>query len=59
MGLDITIKRRKAIRCPKCNEVVLEQDVDEVDSGGRVWYDILESFGYYVPYDQRTLANDW
>ena len=27
--------------------------------GGRVWYNFLESVGYYVPYKKRTEKNDW
>lgn len=59
MGLDVTVKWKKNIVCPKCGEVVGHTVKDEVDSGGRVWYPILERFGYYVPYDQRTEENDW
>jgi hypothetical protein len=59
MGLDITITRRKNIVCPKCGEIVGHTDVGYVDGGGRGWYPILESLGYYVPYEQRTEENDW
>lgn len=59
MGLDITFTRRKNIVCPKCGEIVGYNDVDCVDAGGRGWYPILESIGYYVPYEQRTEENDW
>ena len=59
MGLDITFTRRKKIHCPECGTIVGYEDVDCVDSGGRVWYDVLEHFGYYVPYEQRTKENDW
>ena len=59
MGLDITITRRKSIICPHCGEIVGHADVYSVDSGGRAWYPILESFGYYVPFEQRTDENDW
>ena len=50
MSLDITIKERKEFRCPDCGRLVTTQNIDEVSSGGRVWYDFLESVGYYVPY---------
>lgn len=59
MSLDITFISRKNVICPHCHNVVKTEDVNSVGSGGRVWYDILESLGYYVPYDQRTEENDW
>ena len=59
MGLDITIKERKEFRCPDCGRLVIEQDICEEWSSGRVWYDFLESIGYYVPYEKRTDENDW
>ena len=59
MGLDSTFTRRKNIDCPKCGEIVGHSDFDSVDAGGRGWYPILESIGYYVPYEQRTEKNDW
>ena len=59
MGLDITFTRRKNMICPKCGEIVGHTDVDCAYSSGRSWYPLLESFGYYVPYEQRTEENDW
>ena len=59
MSLDITIKERKEFRCPDCGCLVMSQDIDVECSGGRVWYDFLESIGYYVPYEKRTEENDW
>ena len=59
MSLDITIKERKEFRCPECGRLVTTQDIDEVSSSGRVWYDFLESVGYYVPYEKRAKGNDW
>lgn len=59
MGLDITIKEVEEIRCPDCGRLVTTEEVDRVDSGGRIWYDILTDFGYYVPYEQRDETNDW
>ena len=59
MGLDVSIIRRKDLVCPKCGEVVSTISMDDVGSGGRVWYPFLESIGYYVPYDKRTKENDW
>ena len=59
MSLDITIKERKELRCPDCGRRGTTQDVGAEDSGGRVWYDFLESIGYYVPYEKRTEENDW
>ena len=59
MSLDITIKERKEFRCPDCGKMVTTQDIGAECSGGRVWYDFLESVGYYVPYEKRTEENDW
>ena len=59
MSLDITIKERKEFRCPDCGRLVTTQDIDEVSSSGRVWYDFLESVGYYVECDNLTEENDW
>lgn len=59
MGLDLTISKRKTNRCPHCGEVIGHTIEDEVDSGGRVWYPVLEGIGYYVPYEERTEENDW
>lgn len=59
MGLDIRITRRRKMVCPKCGEIVGRNDVYSVSSGGRAWYPILKSIGYYVPYEQRTEENDW
>ena len=59
MSLDITIKERKEFRCPDCGRLVTTQDINEECSSGRVWYDFLESVGYYVPYERRTEENDW
>ena len=59
MSLDITIKERKEFRCPDCGRLVTTQDIDVEDSSGQVWYDFLESIGYYVPYEKRTKENDW
>ena len=59
MSLDITIKERKEFYCPDCGRLVTAQDIGEEYSGGRVWYDFLESIGYYVPYEKRTDENNW
>lgn len=59
MGLDITFYQRKKVVCPKCGEIVGQNEVSSASSGGRVWYDFLEPIGYYVPYEQRTEENDW
>ena len=59
MSLDITIKERKEFRCPDCGRLVTTQDIGAECSSGRVWYDFLESVGYYVPYERRTEENDW
>ena len=59
MGLDITIREVEAIRCPDCGRLVATKTIDDTYSGGRVWYDILEEIGYYVPYEARNENNDW
>lgn len=59
MSLDITIKERQEFRCPDCGRLVTTQIVDLEESSGRVWYEFLESVGYYVPYEDRTAENDW
>ena len=59
MSLDITIKERKEFRCPDCGRLVTTQDIGEECSSGRVWYDFLESVGYYVECDNLTEENDW
>ena len=59
MSLDITIKERKEFRCPDCGRLVTTQDIDEECSCGRVWYDFIESVGYYVEGDNPTEENDW
>lgn len=46
MGLDITIKVRRPVVCPKCGEVVTHTDVNDVQSGGRIWYEFLDKIGY-------------
>ena len=50
MGLDIIIKELKEFRCPDCGQLVTTQNIDAECSSGRVWYDFLESVGYYVQY---------
>ena len=59
MSLDITIKERKEFRCPDCGRLVTTQDISEVRSGGRVWYDFLQGVGYYAEDDNQTEENDW
>ena len=59
MSLDITIKERKEYRCPDCGRLVTTQDIGAECSSGRVWYDFLESVGYYVECDNLTEENDW
>ena len=50
MGLDIRISRVEPIYCPHCGELVTYRAVDTVDGGGSIWYEYLESIGYYKPY---------
>ena len=59
MSLDITIKERKEFRCPDCGRLVTAKDIDAEYSCERVWYDFLESVGYYVECDNLTEENDW
>lgn len=59
MSLDIRFTEAKSVLCPHCGQLVSTESVACEDSNGRVWYDILESIGYYVPHDQRTEENDW
>ena len=59
MSLDLSFRALEPITCPKCGDPVTVIEVDNVCSGGRGWYPILTKLGYYVPYDQRTEANNW
>ena len=59
MGLDISISRVENIHCSECGALIESKVVESKDSGGRVWYDILERFGYYVPCEKRTPDYDW
>ena len=59
MGLDITFTRRKSIVCPACGEILGHIDVTSIDAGGRGWYPLLETLGYYVPRNRRTEENNW
>lgn len=59
MGLNIKVTERKAVRCPHCGEAVTTVDVASIGSSGRLWFDVLEMLGYYVPYEKRTEKNDW
>ena len=59
MSLDITIKERQEFRCPDCGRLVTTKDIDEECSSGRVWYDYLQSVGYYVEDDNPTEEKDW
>lgn len=59
MSLDITIREQQEFHCPDCGRLVTIQDIGAECSSGRVWYDFLESVGYYVPYEKRAEENDW
>ena len=59
MGLSVYVIHVKDLVCPKCGEVVDIISMEEVDSGGRIWYPFLEEIGYYVPYYQQTEEDDW
>lgn len=60
MGLDITIKRARPIRCPDCGRVVSSKTLDSILSGGADWYDYLRSVGYYTIWyaEDMTLTAD-
>ena len=53
MGLDITVCRCHAEKCPHCGKPFGETIREQVDSCGRVWTEYLEKIGYYVPYEIR------
>ena len=59
MSLDITFKEMHPVVCPHCGKVVKQEAAVFERGGGREWYPILESIGYYVPWDKRTEENDW
>lgn len=59
MSLDITIKERKEFHCPHCGQLVTTQNVYVERSSGQVWYDFLESIGYYAKGDNQTEEYDW
>lgn len=59
MSLDIDFYEHQPVICPHCGETVKMETIAQECSSGKGWYPILESLGYYVPYDQRTEENDW
>lgn len=59
MGMDVTVKRVKEIRCPDCGKLVDTAVCSKAYSSGCGWRDILEEFGYYVPYEERNESNGW
>ena len=59
MSLDISFTAKENIYCPHCGEIVGQTVVRYADGGGRGWYDLLESFGYYIPLEQREGKYDW
>lgn len=59
MSLDIDFYEQQPVVCPHCGETVKMETIAQECSSGRGWYPILESLGYYVPYEQRTEENDW
>ena len=59
MSLDIRFRKEVDIPCPHCGKPVYRHTLYELNSGGRGWYEFLESIGYYVPFEQRTEENDW
>lgn len=59
MGLDLTFKEVRPLRCPHCGLEVKTEIKDCVYTEGRGWYPLLESLGYYVPFEKRTDETDW
>lgn len=59
MGLDITIKRTRPIRCPDCGKIVSSETLGYAWSGGADWYDYLESVGYYDPTADYENDDTW
>jgi len=59
MGLDISVMLKSDVICPHCGKVVRAETERTEDGGGRGWYPILEKFGYYVSYENRTEETDW
>lgn len=53
MSLDITVKVQRPIICPHCGDIVDYETIKETNSGGSVWYNYLESVGYYVPFEKK------
>jgi len=47
MGLSITFTQKERILCPQCGAMAGHRDIREINSDGRVWYELLEKFGYY------------
>lgn len=60
MGLDITVRVEQPVFCPHCGEVVDWETVKDVDFCGQVWFNYLESIGYYVSPEimKKTGAKD-
>lgn len=60
MGLDVRVKVQRKIICKHCGEVAATEIIDEMQSNGIGWYELLEQFNYYVPYDKRIEGQpDW
>jgi hypothetical protein len=59
VSLDIDFYETQPVVCPHCGQTIKMETIDCANSGGRGWYPILESLGYYVPYEKRTEDNDW
>jgi hypothetical protein len=55
MGLSITFTQREQFVCPDCGKMTGYRDIRNVDSSGRVWYELLKKFGYYV----QGFEADW
>ena len=58
MGLDVTIKERQEFCCPDCGKLVTTKDIDEVNTGGKDWYDFLKSVGYYGDSENKWYGED-
>lgn len=62
MSLDVNVSRINKVTCPHCGEFIEYKQIgEELMTGGRSWYTILEKFEYYAPYEERKSGKkkDW
>lgn len=46
MGLDIDVRIRKKEHCKRCGCPHAGEIIEQIDAGGRTYYDLLEKIGY-------------